>query len=118
MTALLAAAALAVPTTSTSYCLQGLMADGTWTRAGSVAHNGYPLGTRLTITPSPTGARRFVVRDRIGWGTQLDFWLPSCAWALGWGRRVVRVHRGWWQRRGRAGHARPSLPACGRWGLP
>jgi 3D (Asp-Asp-Asp) domain-containing protein len=93
MTALLLSAAIA--SGSTAYCLNGTMADGTWTRAGSVAHNGYPLGTKLWITPSPDGRRRFVVRDRIGWGTELDFWTPSCGSAVAWGRRGVRVTVGW-----------------------
>jgi len=97
VTALILAASIA--TTSTGYCLQGRMADGSFTRAGSVAHNGYSLGTRLWIAPSPTGRHRFVVRDRIGWGTQLDFWLPSCASAIAWGRRTVRVSVGWPKRR-------------------
>lgn len=95
MSVLLATLALAVPTTSTAYCLDGRMADGTGVRAGSVAHNGYRLGTHLTISPSPTGGRRFVVRDRIGWGSELDFWLPSCAAAIAWGRRRVVVRLGW-----------------------
>lgn len=71
------------------------MADGSSVRAGSVAHNGYPLGTRITVDPAFFGRRRFVVRDRIGWGTQLDFWTNSCAAARNWGRRRVRVRRGW-----------------------
>lgn len=87
---------LAIATSSTAYCLQGRMADGTYVRAGSIAHNGYPLGTHVTVSPSPTGRRHFVVRDRIGWGTQLDFWLGSCAAARSWGRRTVHVLRGWW----------------------
>ena len=95
MLALLSTLALMVPTTSTAYCLSGTMADGTGVRAGSIAHNGYPLGTRVTVTPSPTGRRQFVVRDRIGWGTELDFWVPSCAQALRWGRRTVHVTVGW-----------------------
>lgn len=102
------------PTTSTAYCLSGRMADGTGVRAGSVAHNGYPLGTQLTITPSPTGARRFVVRDRIGWGTQLDFWLPSCAAARAWGRRTVHVTRGWEAMRARQRALRPRYCAGAR----
>lgn len=110
MTALLVSVAIA--TSSTSYCLRGTMADGTLTRAGSVASNRYPLGTRLTITPSPTGSRRFIVRDRIGWGSELDFWLPSCAWALSWGRRVVHVRIGWSHLRGHVlrRRTRASLP--------
>lgn len=74
---------------STAYCLSGVMADGSYTRAGSVANNHLRLGTRVEVTASPTQSRSFVVRDRIGWGTQLDFWVPSCAQALLWGRRVV-----------------------------
>jgi 3D (Asp-Asp-Asp) domain-containing protein len=69
------------------------MADGTRVRAGSVASNRYPLHTRLDVTPAPGGRRIWVVRDHIGWGTQLDFWLPSCWSARQWGRRVVRVRR-------------------------
>lgn len=103
MTALLVSVAIA--TGSTGYCLHGTMADGTYTRPGSIAHNGYPLGTHLTITPSPTGRRRFTVRDRIGWGTQLDFWTPTCAQAIAWGRRTVRVRVGW---------ARPLRSVVGR----
>lgn len=106
MTAVLLSVAIAG---STGYCLNGTMADGTFTRPGSVAHNGYALGTRLWISPSPTGRRRFVVRDRIGWGTQLDFWTPSCQQAIQWGRRAVRVRVGW-------GHVRASWrPARVRW---
>lgn len=97
MTALLISAA--IMSGSTGYCLRGTMADGTYTRPGSVAHNGFALGTRLTITPSPTGRRRFVVRDRIGWGTELDFWTPTCGQAIAWGRRTVRVRVGWLERR-------------------
>jgi 3D (Asp-Asp-Asp) domain-containing protein len=84
-----------IATVSTAYCLIGTMADGSWTRDSSVAHNGFALGTRITVSPPFRGHRRFVVRDRIGWGTELDFWTPTCASAFAWGRRVVRVHRGW-----------------------
>lgn len=85
----------AVAVVSTAYCLSGVMADGSYVRTGSVAHNGYPLGTRVTITPSFFGRRRFVVRDRIGWGTDLDIWTPYCGTAFAWGRRVVRIRVGW-----------------------
>lgn len=78
---------------STAYCLRGTMADGTYTRRRSVASNQFPLGTRLYVKPSPTGMRHFVVRDRIGHGTELDFWTPTCAQAIRWGRRTVLVRR-------------------------
>lgn len=97
MAAIIAAATIAV--TSTAYCLPGKMADGTQVRAGSVANNHYALGTKVTIRPSPTGRRRFVVRDRIGWGTELDFWMPTCAAARRWGRRTVRITVGWPRKR-------------------
>lgn len=80
---------------STGYCLTGKMADGSFTRAGSVAMNGVRLGTRITVSASPTGRRRFVVRDRIGFGSQLDFWTSSCGQAIRWGRRTVRWRYGW-----------------------
>ena len=111
MTALAVSLVLAagVPTGSTAYCLHGTMADGTGVRAGSIAHNGYRLGTHLSISPSPSGTRRFVVRDRIGWGTQLDSWVPSCAQALAWGRRTVYVRVGW-RRSHRVGRVRRIRP--------
>ena len=81
---------------STAYCLSGTMSDGSGVRWGSVASNQYPLGTALEIRPAPVRRRRWIVRDHIGWGTQLDFWHPSCAGARSWGRRTVRVRR--WHR--------------------
>lgn len=93
MVSLVATMALAL--SSTSYCLHGTMADGSWTRHGSVASNVYPLGARITVRPPFFGRRHFTVRDRIGWGSQLDFWSPSCRVARLWGRRTVHVRRGW-----------------------
>ncbi len=93
MTALLAAAAVAV--SSTSYCLNGTMADGTPARRWSAAHNGLPLGTHVWITPAVRGRHRWTVRDRIGWGTQLDLWAPTCTQAIAYGRRTVHLRIGW-----------------------
>jgi 3D (Asp-Asp-Asp) domain-containing protein len=97
MTALLLAAVLAAgaATDTTSYCLRGTMADGSYTRPGSAAHNGLALGTRIWVTPAVNGRHRFVVRDRIGYGTTLDLWAPTCAAAIRFGRRVTRVRVGW-----------------------
>lgn len=76
---------------STAYCLTGAMADGSPARAGAVAANAWPLGTRLRVSPSPVG-EVVVVEDRIGSGSQLDFALPGdCAGARAWGRRAVSV---------------------------
>jgi 3D (Asp-Asp-Asp) domain-containing protein len=83
-----------VTAVSTSYCPGSsgtTMADGTPVRFGSVAQNTLPLGTRIRlIGQSFMGARDFVVRDRIGSGSQLDFWAPSCSESISWGRRTVR----------------------------
>lgn len=80
---------------STAYCLQGTMADGSYVRSGSVAMNILPLGTRITTSKPQFGLRRFIVRDRIGHGTELDFWTPSCGSAISFGRRTVRYRVGW-----------------------
>lgn len=79
----------------TSYCLRGRMADGSYTRPGSVANNAYRLGTKVYVTPAVMGRRRWVIRDRIGWGTDWDFWSPSCAAARAFGRRERSIRLGW-----------------------
>lgn len=117
MTALLATAALAlagaVDVDTTSYCLNGRMADGTPTRTGSAAHNGLPLGTRITVDPPFLGRRRWIVRDRIGWGTTLDLWAPSCALSRAFGRRRVSLTVGW-PRPLHARHGRAPIPGSWR----
>lgn len=84
-----------VAVVATSYCLSGTMADGSPTRHWSAASNSLPLGTRIWIEPKVRGRHRWTVRDRIGWGTQLDLWAPSCGQAVAFGRRVLRVRVGW-----------------------
>jgi 3D (Asp-Asp-Asp) domain-containing protein len=87
------ATADATDLSSTAYCDSGRMADGTQTRPGSVASNLYRLGTRLRVSRSPYGRGQvFVVRDRVGWGSSLDFYVASCSRARYWGRRTVHVH--------------------------
>lgn len=76
------------------------MADGTYTRKRSVAMNRHPLGTKIRVRAIYVNGRRvadrvrglkhFIVRDRIGHGTDLDFWSPSCPWSVGFGRRTVK----------------------------
>lgn len=83
---------------STAYCpgsSGSIMADGTRTRIGSVANNRWPFGTRITVHPGFGGRYRFTVRDRGSAAMQLDFWTPSCSYAIRWGRRPVRVSLGW-----------------------
>jgi hypothetical protein len=83
---------------TTAYCLRGTMADGTYTRPGSAAHNGLRLGTRIRLVGAqagPGGRRRYVIRDRIGHGTELDLWTGSCGAAIRFGRRTTRYRLGW-----------------------
>lgn len=79
---------------STSYCPGSsgtTMADGTTVRWGSAASNRHRLGTRIRLHgASFRGRRTFVIRDRIGWGSDLDLWSPSCSASRSWGRRRVR----------------------------
>lgn len=60
--------------------------------------NTLPLGSPITVDPPVFGRRRWTVRDRIGWGTSLDLWAASCAVSRAFGRRLVRVTRGWPER--------------------
>jgi len=81
---------------STSYCLTGRMADGSYTRPRSAASNSHRLGTKITLTrPGPGGLRRYVIRDRIGWGSSLDLWTGSCGAAIRYGRRTAAYRLGW-----------------------
>lgn len=102
------AQAITVQSTSYSPCSAGqTMADGTRVRLGSVASNRHPLGTRITLDRPVLGLRRFTVRDRIGYGTELDLWSPSCAFSIAYGRRTVSYRVGWFTVR-RSGHVRRS----------
>jgi|ERR1700684_15295 len=76
---------------STAYCQGDITAAGHAPFVGEVASNIYPLGTRLAVSPPVWGRTRFVVLDRIGSGSQLDFFTSSCSQAIAFGRRVERV---------------------------
>jgi 3D (Asp-Asp-Asp) domain-containing protein len=91
---------------STAYCLQG---RGGWVHtavatARAAGHQGmvavprpgraghYPMGTVLVLSAGPAGAGTYVVGDRIGRGSQVDFAMPGdCRGARLWGRRTVAV---------------------------
>jgi hypothetical protein len=70
-------------------------AQGTTTASGGgvyiceVANNEYPLGTRIEVSRPVFGLRVFVIDDRIGYGSQLDFYNPSEAVCDEYGREVV-----------------------------
>jgi 3D (Asp-Asp-Asp) domain-containing protein len=104
MARLIATAALALAhTTSTvvsataySPCSSGtITASGQPVHWGIVAANWLRLGTRIRLWPPVLGRTRFQVEDRVGYGTALDIWMPSCAGAIVYGRRTERVTIGW-----------------------
>lgn len=79
---------------ATAYCLRGKTASGTGVRRGIVAADRrvLPLGTKISLragnysgiyTVADTGG---VIKGRI-----LDIWVPSCAEAIRFGRRTVKV---------------------------
>jgi hypothetical protein len=76
---------------ATSYCQGTVTASGQAPYIGEVANNMWPLGTRIEVSPAVFGRRYFRVEDRIGWGSSLDFFNPSCSAADEFGRRVERV---------------------------
>ena len=72
----------------TAYCYTGNhTASGVWPREGQAASNKHPFGTRLRVP----GWGLVEVTDRIGWGSDLDLYMNSCAAARAWGRRHLRV---------------------------
>src|SRR3954454_16879485 len=67
-------------------------ASGARGGVGFVAMSGVRFGTRVSVSRAPTGLRWHTVLDRHAPGsTGLDFWVPSCAKARAWGRRMVKV---------------------------
>lgn len=91
--------------TSYSPCSSGsVTADGTVLGDGrgadrrTAASNRHPLGTRIRLIgrqAGPGGIRRYVIRDRIGHGSDLDLWTPSCPGAVRFGRRTLSYRIGW-----------------------
>lgn len=75
---------------STSYCDHGLVSQ-----QGYTAHKGVvavvegtlPLGTWIKLRKPVFGRYVWVVRDHIGWGSELDFWSSSCSASEQYGRR-------------------------------
>ena len=76
---------------ATAYCQGTRTASGLPPGPGIAAMNTVPLGTRITISPPAFGLRRYIVEDRIGWGTSLDLYTPSCSAAISYGRRLERI---------------------------
>ena len=78
---------------TTAYCQGIITASGRRVFVGEVAMNTEPLGARIQVSPPVFGLTRFLVLDRYGSGTQLDFYAPSCSAAIQYGRRTERVRR-------------------------
>ena len=78
--------------TATSYCQSGVTASGQYTLPGEVAMNIEPLGTHIIVSPAVFERTHYVVLDRIGYGTQLDFYTVRCSDAVTFGRRVIHYH--------------------------
>lgn len=84
---------------ATAYCTGTQTADGGRPYFGEAASNELPLQALIRISPGirpPHGQPRtlFRIRDRIGSGSRLDFYIPwgrepDCAF----GRRTLRVTR-------------------------
>lgn len=94
--ALLPATAQAYTVSTTGYCLRGTMANGQYVHWGAVANNFLPLGATIRMSRAIYGRRYFKVKDRIGWGTALDIWFPTCSQARVFGRRTLTFR---WVRR-------------------
>lgn len=73
--------------TVTAYCYPGTTASGQHTHPGIAASNRFRFGQRLFVP----GWGYVTVEDRIGHGTQLDLFTPSCRSARAWGRRHLTV---------------------------
>jgi 3D (Asp-Asp-Asp) domain-containing protein len=56
---------------------------------GEVASNQFSLGTRIMLDHSAFGRREYVVLDRIGSGSELDFYFPSESVCDAYGRREI-----------------------------
>jgi len=79
---------------ATAYCLRGRTASGGSVRRGIVAADRrvLPLGSRIRINAGSYSGT-YLVTDTGGAirGNILDIWVPSCAEAMRFGRRSIKV---------------------------
>ena len=53
--------------------------------------NGVPFGTKILVLDGPLAGSTWVVKDRIGCCSQLDFYMATEREALAYGRRQIRI---------------------------
>jgi hypothetical protein len=93
--AALATAASVFAASSTSYCPGSSGAYMAHKHRhvyfGAAASNRHPFGTRIRLLgTSFLGRKTFTIEDRIGSGSDLDLWAPTCSASNAWGRRWIR----------------------------
>ena len=74
---------------STCYSQGTITASRQHVYLGEVAQNTLPFGTRIILDHAVFGRRVFTVEDRIGSASQLDFYNPSEAVCVQYGRRTI-----------------------------
>ena len=74
---------------STCYSQGTITASGEHVYLGEVAQNTLPFGTRIVLDHAVFGRRDFTIEDRIGSGSQLDFYNPSEAVCFQYGRQRI-----------------------------
>jgi 3D (Asp-Asp-Asp) domain-containing protein len=74
---------------ATCYAQGSITASGGPVYLGEVANNFLALGTRIRLDRPVFGRRDYVVEDRIGSGSELDFYNPSETTCLWFGRREI-----------------------------
>lgn len=92
--------AYTAPYIATAYCLKGRMANGQYTKDGSLAVDPrmVRLGTPIRLaaissTPIAIDGAGYTASDTGGdiRGRRIDVWMQSCSRAIRFGRRLVRV---------------------------
>jgi 3D (Asp-Asp-Asp) domain-containing protein len=74
---------------STCYAQGTITASGGPVFIGEVANDFLPLGTHIVLDHPVFGRGEFVVEDRIGSGSELDFYNPSESVCLEYGRERI-----------------------------
>jgi 3D (Asp-Asp-Asp) domain-containing protein len=78
---------------SSAYCEGGTTASGQQTHDGVAASNRFPFGTRIRLLTGPLAGKVVEIQDRHAkrFTNLLDVFIQSCAAALEYGRRQIKV---------------------------